>query len=112
MAKSFKCDFCGKNCIAQSQLDIHMWSHTSERPFKCQPCDKSFRRYSHLYMHVQRHTGDSDFKWTQCDKSFPQKVELKQHEKLHTGLITNWLNHESNSRGKKGSLYYYLMSTE
>ena len=84
--KSFKCDFCGKNCIAQSQLDIHMRSHTGERPFKCPTCDKSFRRHSHLYMHVQRHTGDSEFKCTQCDKSFPQKVELKQHEKLHTGL--------------------------
>ena len=84
--KSFKCDFCGKNCIAQSQLDIHMRSHTGERPFKCLQCEKSFRRQSHLDMHIQRHTGDSEFKCNQCDKSFPQKVELKQHEKLHTGL--------------------------
>jgi len=85
-ASVHECGFCGKKFLASSQLEIHIRTHTGERPFKCNHCEKSFRRQSHLDMHEQRHTGQSFYKCSSCDKRFPQKVELRQHEKIHSGL--------------------------
>ena len=83
--KIFDCPVCFKKCTSSSQLEVHLRSHTGERPFKCGECEKSFRRQSHLTVHIQRHSGQATFKCDQCEKSFPQQSELKQHTKIHTG---------------------------
>ena len=83
--KIFDCDFCGKKCLSSSSLEVHLRSHTGERPFKCTHCDKSFRRRNHLVVHEGRHTGANNFQCDQCSRGFPQASELRQHLKIHTG---------------------------
>ena len=37
-----ECDVCGKVFDRRSNLDIHMRTHTNERPYECDVCDKLF----------------------------------------------------------------------
>lgn len=34
--KRFTCNLCPKQCVSKSDLQIHMRSHTNERPYKCE----------------------------------------------------------------------------
>lgn len=53
-----RCRYCGKNFGSDSALQIHLRSHTGERPFKCAypGCSTSFTTKGNLKVHYQRHT--------------------------------------------------------
>jgi len=50
-----KCKFCGKIFGNDSALQIHLRSHTGERPFKCNICGNRFTTKGNLKVHFQRH---------------------------------------------------------
>lgn len=50
-----KCRFCTKVFGSDSALQIHLRSHTGERPFKCNICGNRFSTKGNLKVHFQRH---------------------------------------------------------
>lgn len=50
-----RCKYCGKVFGSDSALQIHIRSHTGERPFKCNICGNRFSTKGNLKVHFQRH---------------------------------------------------------
>ena len=51
-----RCRYCGKVFGSDSALQIHVRSHTGERPFKCNICGNRFTTKGNLKVHFSRHT--------------------------------------------------------
>ncbi|KAM7397199.1 hypothetical protein PAMP_020191 [Pampus punctatissimus] len=49
------CRFCFKVLGSDSALQVHLRSHTGERPYKCNICGNRFSTCSNLKVHVQKH---------------------------------------------------------
>lgn len=82
--KNFLCTMCGKNFYTNFHLDVHIRSHTGERPFQCQFCDKAFAQMSGLKMHTFTHTGERPFRCTKCPKTFNQYGHVREHMMTHS----------------------------
>ncbi|KAM3870110.1 sal-like protein 1 [Diretmus argenteus] len=50
-----KCRFCAKVFGSDSALQIHLRSHTGERPYKCNICGNRFSTRGNLKVHFQKH---------------------------------------------------------
>ncbi|KAM9330029.1 sal-like protein 2 [Gastrophryne carolinensis] len=50
-----KCRFCAKIFGSDSALQIHLRSHTGERPYKCNICGNRFTTRGNLKVHFHRH---------------------------------------------------------
>ena len=50
-----RCRYCGKVFGSDSALQIHVRSHTGERPYKCNVCGNRFTTKGNLKVHFQRH---------------------------------------------------------
>ena len=51
-----RCKFCGKVFGSDSALQIHIRSHTGERPYKCNVCGNRFTTKGNLKVHFSRHS--------------------------------------------------------
>lgn len=49
--KSAQCPECGQMCVDKTNLEIHMRTHTGEKPYKCKYCDDRFAARSTLSEH-------------------------------------------------------------
>ncbi|RXG68834.1 Sal-like protein 3 [Armadillidium vulgare] len=76
-----RCRYCGKVFGSDSALQIHVRSHTGERPFKCNICGNRFTTKGNLKVHFSRHSA-----------RFPH-VKMNPHpvpehlDKLHPPLL-------------------------
>ena len=52
-----RCRYCGKVFGSDSALQIHIRSHTGERPYKCNICGNRFTTKGNLKVHFQRHSA-------------------------------------------------------
>ncbi|XP_042337441.1 sal-like protein 1, partial [Plectropomus leopardus] len=50
-----RCRFCSKGFGSVNALQIHLRSHTGERPYRCSICGNRFSTRGNLKVHVQRH---------------------------------------------------------
>jgi hypothetical protein len=81
----FLCSVCGKLCVCQSALAVHMRTHSGERPFSCPICRKQFSRKSHVKVHMRVHSGEKPYACEVCQRSFTQLSNLRAHSRVHTG---------------------------
>ncbi|CAN0330449.1 unnamed protein product [Lampetra planeri] len=80
-----KCRYCGKVFGSDSALQIHLRSHTGERPFKCNICGSRFTTRGNLKVHMRTHTGERPHKCKVCGRAYTTKANLVLHYAVHRG---------------------------
>ncbi|XP_017068260.1 zinc finger protein 37 [Drosophila eugracilis] len=83
--KIFQCNRCDLSFGQNIHLEIHMRTHTGERPYKCSYCSQSFAQKGNLGTHIRCHTGERPFACTMCPRRFRQMGQLSVHTRIHTG---------------------------
>ncbi|KAL3059695.1 hypothetical protein OYC64_014320 [Pagothenia borchgrevinki] len=81
----YRCQICQKDFAYNSTFNVHMRTHTDERPFECATCGKRFRQLPHLQDHERIHSGLRPFCCWICGKSFSVAARLTEHARTHSG---------------------------
>ncbi|KAM3828991.1 zinc finger protein ZFPM1 isoform 4-T5 [Vipera latastei] len=89
---------CQKSCPSASSLEIHMRSHSGERPFVCLICLSAFTTKANCERHLKVHTdtlnglsspgSSSAFKCSFCGYVANCLTSLQQHVALHSAAAT------------------------
>lgn len=54
------CSICSKGFKDKYSVNVHIRTHTGEKPFSCSLCGKSFRQKAHLAKHYQTHIAQKN----------------------------------------------------
>ena len=50
--QTYMCNTCGKGQASQWALDVHVRTHTGEKPYRCHVCDYGSAQKGHLKRHM------------------------------------------------------------
>ncbi|XP_029024519.1 zinc finger protein 436-like isoform X1 [Betta splendens] len=80
-----RCPTCPKTFSRASSLNIHIKTHSAEKPHVCSYCDKRFGRADLLRSHKRTHTGERPYSCNTCSKTYAHPSQLRIHKRIHTG---------------------------
>jgi uncharacterized C2H2 Zn-finger protein len=63
------CNICSKGFKDKYSVNVHIRTHTGEKPFACTLCGKSFRQKAHLAKHYQTHAQKASLNTSPNHKS-------------------------------------------
>ncbi|KAM6355983.1 uncharacterized protein O3Q21_008196 isoform 2-T2 [Podargus strigoides] len=80
----YQCTECEYATCALSNLQLHVRTHTGEKPYSCSICQKKFRTSSHLKRHSITHFNMEFHKCRMCDYATNKWLSLKRHLASHS----------------------------
>ncbi|KAL1378584.1 hypothetical protein pipiens_015492 [Culex pipiens pipiens] len=82
--RPFPCSQCSLKFSTAHRLQIHMYTHTGEKPNKCELCPQAYAQTNDLVKHVARAHGDGNpYLCDLCDEGFKLMTDLRQHYRVH-----------------------------
>lgn len=79
------CSICSKGFKDKYSVNVHIRTHTGEKPFACIHCGKNFRQKAHLAKHYQTHLA-------QKSNTSKQVARVSSSNETTINLITNQQN--------------------
>uniref|UniRef100_A0A1Q3F7N5 C2h2-type zn-finger protein n=1 Tax=Culex tarsalis TaxID=7177 RepID=A0A1Q3F7N5_CULTA len=83
-SSKYECPYCSKRCTNKAEYNVHVNTHTGDKPFECDICDKKFNQKPNLVNHRRLHTGERPYLCTDCGQTFESNKKLANHILQHS----------------------------